>query len=267
MGRVCRRPGRETNAGVIPHVLCQIGIIPTYQQFAPFYDAVMGERGSDGDWAVDALRRHAPAATTLLELGCGTGLILGQLGHVPSITGVDHSPCMLDQARSRVPRAALIDGDITSCRLGQRFDAVICVFDTLNHLPTFDQWRAAFATAHQHLADGGLFLFDVNTVGKLRRLSTSPPWVQEFDGHLMIMDVTDASGDEFTWDIKVFEHIDGTRYELHHDRIVQLGVALADMKAELAQTFDLVEEFDELGAPPTDASMRAYFVYRKTGSN
>jgi SAM-dependent methyltransferase len=243
--------------------LCQIGAIPSYHAFAPFYDAVMGDRGSDGDWVVDAVRRHSPSVSSLLELGCGTGLILEQLAFVPSLTGVDHSPAMLEQARHRVPEAALVDGDFTSSSLGQQFDVVICVFDTLNHLATFDQWRAAFTTVDDHLADGGVFLVDVNTVGKLRRLATAPPWVLEFDDHVMIMDVSAGEGDQANWDIKIFEHTDGSRYELHHERIVQLGVPVDQLKEELAQRFTLLEEFDESGAAPTDESLRAFFVYQK----
>ena len=53
---------------------------------------------------------------------------------------------------------------MASFALGEQFHVVICVFDTLNHLPVFDDWRSLFARVHEHLAEGGLFVFDVNTV-------------------------------------------------------------------------------------------------------
>ncbi len=38
-----------------------------------------------------------------------------------------------------------------------------------------------FDAVHEHLVEGGLFIFDVNTVGELRRLGDEPPWVYDFD--------------------------------------------------------------------------------------
>jgi SAM-dependent methyltransferase len=224
----------------------------------------MGDRGSDGDWVIDGLRRHCPDASSLLELGCGTGLILDQLSWVPSLTGLDHSPAMLAVARERLPAATLLEAEIASFSLGRRFDAVLCVFDTLNHLTSFEEWRRTFGTVHAHLHEGGLFMFDVNTAGKLRRLSEAPPWVQEFDGHLMVMDVMPGEGEVTKWDIKVFEHIDAAHYELRHERIGQLAVPLQTIRDELAPLFSLIDDFDENSHVPTDDSSRACFVYRRT---
>ena len=51
-----------------------------------------------------------------------------------------------------------------------------------------------FAAVAEHLNDGGLFIVDANTVGELRRLGEEPPWVYEFDDHVLIMDVSLADG-------------------------------------------------------------------------
>ena len=64
-------------------------------------------------------------------------------------------PEMLELARGKVPRADLIQGDMASFSLGERFDVVICVFDSLNHLMTFDAWQSMFAAAHDHLVEEG----------------------------------------------------------------------------------------------------------------
>jgi SAM-dependent methyltransferase len=237
--------------------------IPNYDQFAKFYDLVMGERGGDGGWVIDCLQRHGKHTTSLLELGCGTGSILTQITAVPSITGLDLSSQMLALARSRLPNARLIETDIASFSLGEEFDVVICVFDTLNHLVTFDSWVSLFAATSRHLRVGGLFMFDVNTQSKLQRLCEAPPWVYEFDDCFIIMDVRPGKDGVTDWDIKIFEHIAGPRFELHHELIGQLGVPLQMIKEELSPQFDLVEASDENGNPPTDGSSRAQFVYRK----
>jgi len=106
-------------------------------------------------------------------------------------------------------------------------------------------------------------MFDVNTQSKLQRLCEGPPWVHEFDNCVIIMDVRPGEDGITDWDIKIFENIDGPRFELHHELIGQLGVPLEMIKRELSSRFDLVEESDENGNPPTDGSSRAHFVFRK----
>src|ERR1700730_14298204 len=120
--------------------------------------------------------RHLPQADSLLELGCGSGSILAGLRDLNSLVGLDRSPQMLAVARRKVPEARFILADMTEFELGERFDIVICVFDTLNHLLRFDAWCRLFERARAHLRDGGLFVFDVNTVGQLHRLRPRPPW-------------------------------------------------------------------------------------------
>ena len=170
---------------------------------------------------------------------------------------------MLALARSRVPRARFIETNIASFSLGEEFDVVICVFDTLNHLVTFESWASLFAATSRHLRVGGLFMFDVNTQSKLQRLCEAPPWIHEFDDCIIIMDVQPGKDGITDWDIKIFEHIGGPRFDLHHEVIGELGVPLERIKAELSPRFVLVEESDENGTLPTDGSSRAQFVYRK----
>jgi SAM-dependent methyltransferase len=238
--------------------------MPNYDHFARFYDPVMGDRGGDGAWVLDCLATHCPIASSLLELGCGTGSILTQITGVPSLVGLDLSPEMLSIARNRVPSARFVEGDIASFSLSEEFDSIICVFDTLNHLVSFDSWCSTFSAVHQHLRDDGLFMFDVNTLSKLQRLCEAPPWIHEFDDNVIVMDVQPETDGLMLWDIKIFEHINGPRFDLHREVIGELGVPLERIRSELAPHFLLVEESDENGNPPTDESSRARFVYRKS---
>ena len=43
---------------------------------------------------------------------------------------------------------------MTAFTLPARFDVVICMFDTLNHVPSFDGWLSLFSCVHEHLAPG-----------------------------------------------------------------------------------------------------------------
>lgn len=118
----------------------------------PFYSALAAQAGG------------------LLELGCGSGRVLlpcAEAADGGPVAGVDRSPAMLELARRRVAaeglagRVELVEGDLRSVRLGRRFPLVTIPFRTLFHLRTDDDWLAATATVHAHLADGGLLAGDV----------------------------------------------------------------------------------------------------------
>lgn len=139
--------------------------------YARYYDLLY----RDKDYAAEAafvsgmLRAAAPGATTLLELGCGTGrhaLELARLGW--RVSGVDLSAEMVAGARARL-RAAPPDmagrldfseGDVRRVRLHRRFDAVISLFHVMSYQTTNEDLSAAVTTAAVHLSPGGMFFFD-----------------------------------------------------------------------------------------------------------
>ena len=238
------------------------GDVAAYAEFASFYDQVMGDRSPLIERVRGYIERYLPAAGSLLELGCGTGAVLAGLAPGLRVTGVDRSPEMLATAFRNAAGVSLVEADITTFSLGTRFDVVLCVFDTLNHLPTFDSWRKVFGRVHGHLAEGGLFVFDVNTIGRLSRLSQAPAYVEDFGPHTLIMDVTPGAGNVSLWDVRIFEQVNEDEFRLHHERIPELGVPLTVIHEALAANFELLEATDADGGRATDESDRVYFVYR-----
>src|SRR5690242_11948641 len=109
--------------------------VPAYEDFAKFYDQIMGDRSALIERVRGYVRSYLPDAGSLLELGCGTGAVLGGLADGLQVTGIDLSPEMLATAKAHLTGAHLVRADITEFSLGTTFDVVICVFDTLNHLP------------------------------------------------------------------------------------------------------------------------------------
>jgi SAM-dependent methyltransferase len=240
-----------------------------YERFAAFYDVVMDDPAPRAARVNAAIDRYRPDAAMVLELGCGTGSILARLETGAALTGLDRSPEMLAVAAAKVPGAELLEGDMADFDLGRRFDVVVCVFDSLNHLLDVDAWSSSFACVHRHLHDDGLFVFDVNTVGELQRLGEELPWVYDFEGGTAVIDVSfarDGAGLGVTdWDIRIFEQVTDTRYELHHECIGELALPLERVR-ELAEVgFVVLEEVDEDGLVATDTSVKAYYAARRRG--
>ena len=148
--------------------------VTEYDVFSRFYDAVMDDPGPRADRVVEWIQRYRPRHNLSARAGLRHGIdpCSARLGSRAD----RHRPIVGDagRARAKVPRARLIEDDMKSFSLEERFDVVICVFDSLNHLLFFGDWESMFDAVHRHLADGGLFIFDVNTVGELRRLGEEP---------------------------------------------------------------------------------------------
>ena len=64
---------------------------------------------------------------------------------------------MLAIARKRLPHIRLFRQDMTNFHIDRRFDAIVCAFDSINHLRRFSDWKKTFRCVAGHLDDGGSF--------------------------------------------------------------------------------------------------------------
>lgn len=234
----------------------------SYETFARFYDPVMGDRAEHAAYVRGLIVKHHPAARTVLELACGTGSVLKQLRPDFEVTGVDLSAAMLAVAAEKVPKARLVQGDMTEVRLEERFDVVLCLYDSINHLLAFPRWEAVFDRAREHLSGRGIFVFDINTELRLRELAAQPQQAIWFgDGDLLLLDVVEAEPKGVVdWHLQVFERKEGSSYRLHSERIPEISFGGDKIRGSLEERFRRVRVYDAQRARPTAKSGRLHFV-------
>jgi SAM-dependent methyltransferase len=83
-----------------------------------------------------AISRYFPRAQSLLEIGCGTGVVLAGLrARLPylALSGADLLADSLAVARERVPEAEFAQVDIRQLPYTEEFD-VVCALDVLEHV-------------------------------------------------------------------------------------------------------------------------------------
>ena len=148
-----------------------------YDALAASYDGLM----ADGAYRRRAaflerrLRKSPIPVETVLDLACGTGTnacLLAEKGY--AVIATDGSGEMLTQAAAK---AAVLDRPplflhqaMPRLRLAQPADAVVSTLDSLNYLTAERDLKETFRRVRRWLKPGGLFLFDVNTPYKLRRM-------------------------------------------------------------------------------------------------
>jgi len=123
-----------------------------YDRIAPSYDQRYGALQYEGVASTLRSLARAGPAERILEVGCGTGHWLGQLGAIsPPVSGPDSSTRMLQQTHPEL-RDRLVCGEAGHLPFGEAvFDLIFCV----NALHHFADKRKFITGAAQALRSGG----------------------------------------------------------------------------------------------------------------
>lgn len=133
-----------------------------YRDSAAVYDALCAHKDYAGASAeiVDLVRRLNPDASTLLDVGCGTGRHLEHLRRSFEVEGLDRSAQMLEIARFRCPGLVFHYGDLRDFDLGRQFDVVCSLFGTIGFAHTRQGLERAVSAIARHLAPGGVAIVE-----------------------------------------------------------------------------------------------------------
>ncbi len=114
-----------------------------YDVFAKQYERIRGQNDPGGyhellDELESELVQRYGAGKHVLEVGCGTGLVLQRIDtFAERAVGVDLSPGMLEQAKARGLEA--VEGSATDLPFPDASFDVTCSFKVLAHIPQIDR--------------------------------------------------------------------------------------------------------------------------------
>ncbi|MEZ5865265.1 MAG: class I SAM-dependent methyltransferase [Geminicoccaceae bacterium] len=136
------------------------GTQAVYEAHAAAWDRQRHKGLIERPW-LDRLLALAGPDAAILDLGCGAGEPIARylVAQGCRVTGVDFAAAMLAIARTRLPAARWLQGDMRELDLAERFAGIVA-WDSFFHL-TRDEQRAVIPRLARHLAPGGALLVTV----------------------------------------------------------------------------------------------------------
>lgn len=121
-----------------------------------FYDDIDWIESQEG-----LIENHVEDYSSLLELACGTGLLLGHVeDDFSKSTGVDYSEGMLSVAKERCQGTSFHRGDFTSLDcVDDSYNAVVMLGNPINHYPPRIM-RDILGAVESVVSEGSLFIYD-----------------------------------------------------------------------------------------------------------
>jgi SAM-dependent methyltransferase len=182
---------------------------------------------------------------TLLDLGCGTGLVTRGISAAIgcAAVGLDPAAPMLAVARRKTNGEAVewIEGDARTARLGRRFDLIIMTGHAFQGLVSAQDQAALLATIAAHLNPNGRFAFDTRNPSAQEWLE----WTPELSRRVV---ETERFGAVEIWDEQRMDAVTGILDVVEHYRIVQSGQRLrSDFRLRFATQAELTRATAKAG--------------------
>lgn len=156
-----------------------------YKDFASLYDQLMTDIDYK-EWYLyieKTLDRFDKKPKSILEMACGTGNLsyyLALKGY--DLTCFDLSIEMLsiaDRKLNRFNNVKLLNQNMIDFRINETFDSVISICDSINYIKDKNDLLNTFKNVKNHLVDGGIFIFDINSYYKLKNIIGNNTFVED----------------------------------------------------------------------------------------
>ncbi len=140
-----------------------------YREFARYYDKIYSYKNyqKEVDFIDKILKVSNPNAKSILDVACGTGnhvKFLMKKGY--SVVGLDKNPAVLAIARKKMPNVPFKLADMRRFGMKKRFDAVICMFTSINYVTDSRGLTRTLENFKKHLKQKGVVVFDFPLPGK-----------------------------------------------------------------------------------------------------
>lgn len=244
-----------------------------YGFFSNVYDTLTENvnYAARADYIADLLAENGITGGILLDLACGTGTLSIEMAKKGfEIIGVDASADMLSAAMNNAYNSE--EDILFLCQPMQQLDlygtinAAICTLDSINHLTDPEDVQATFDKVSLFTEAGGIFIFDINTVFKHRKILGDNTFVYDLDEVYCVWQNTlDVQTDTVQIDLDIFEMLEDGAYERSQESFCERAYPVDTIKTMLtAAGFETLAVYNELTKnEPKEDSERLFIIARK----
>jgi len=146
-------------------------VLPKY--YDRFFSTAETERTAAGFLKLFKSAKNLTGDEIFLDLCCGTGSFTYFFERHFDVLGVDRSESALAVAESKRPAgssALFIRADAKKLDLFGTVDLALCARDSVNHFKDEKELEAVFSRLGLFMNPGGVFIFDVNTLYKHKKI-------------------------------------------------------------------------------------------------
>ena len=296
----------------------------TYNKFVDYYDDIIRwnwyDLVSEINFLNDMIHEFSPLLTRegqrggeILEFACWTWTIARELTKKwYSVTWVDLSEQMIDRAKNighpqgdaptertcrdtpcGYPDMNFSIWDMTSVHLNKEFDIILCNYNSVCHLHSWEDWKKFFKNAYKHLKKWGIFIFDILTLFEFENISRDFKWFFNVRWDSICLEMfkkslpLDLRGDKvnwfektregalghawkaegiitYNWLIKMFVNRWESNFELIEEEIREISFPLEQITKSLKDIWFTLEHIEDFHfGEVTPESERVYFIASK----
>lgn len=244
----------------------------SYGIFASVYDLLTEnvEYKKRAEYINDIIKKFGGKENdVLLDLACGTGTlseIFSEYGY--DVIGIDNSPDMLSEAMNKKFSSGnniqYVCQDMRKIELYGNVDITVCALDSLNHLQNFSDIKKVFERVYKFTEIDGLFIFDMNTIYKHRKILANNTFVYDTEDVYCVWQ-NSCKGDTVSIYLDFFIPDENGLYERYSEDFTETAYPIEQIKQALLNTgFEILgiygdDSFDDV----TDTTERAVFAVRK----
>ncbi|MGN1315946.1 MAG: class I SAM-dependent DNA methyltransferase [Acutalibacteraceae bacterium] len=245
----------------------------SYSSFASFYDELTKnvDYKKRADYIGEILAKFNIKDGLLLDLACGTGSLSVEFSKMGfEVIATDASPDMLMEAGNKAMEEN--ENILFLCQKMQETDlygtvrAIVCSLDSINHLENAGELRKTFQVLKNFIDDGGIMVFDVNTVYKHRNILGNNTFVyDEKDVYCVWQNSLCSDGVTVGINLDFFAKEKNGLYNRYTENFKEIAFTDEEItEAVESAGFKIVEKYAELGFnKPEEDTQRIYYVVRR----
>lgn len=134
-----------------------------YTAAARAYDLLYQHKDYRGevDEVAALVEARRPGATSVLDVGCGTGAHLEWFARrYEQAVGIEASARMIEETTIAREGLLVLPGDMRTFALRERFDVVTCLFSAIGYMTSVADLERAIANMASHLTPGGVLVVE-----------------------------------------------------------------------------------------------------------